>query len=117
MDRPDEVSYSDYRRACDELQRHAAALRDAAPDEAAEHWLPGATRELALIFSFVGSNMTARHVPHYLKTVAVYQAIKDVTPTSIGGTMPSDGPPTTGGSPDGNARHDDDAARHDDDAE
>lgn len=73
----DEVSYTDFLRACRKLEHLGAAMRSADPDEMAEHWLPELTRCEALIFSFVGSNMTARHVPGYQRTVAELQAAKD----------------------------------------
>lgn len=73
----DEVSYSDFRRACRRLQHLGEAMASADPDEMAEHWLPELTKCEALIFSFVGSNMTARHVPGYQRTVAESQAARD----------------------------------------
>lgn len=73
---PDEVSYSDYRAACKHLADVAAQMQVAEPDEAATHWLPELTRLTALIFNFVGNNMTARHVPRYARTVAELEAAK-----------------------------------------
>lgn len=75
----DEVSFSDYLTACKRLAQTAVALQHCEPDEAAEHHLPAMTRHTAIIFSFVGSNMTARHVPGYQQTVADLQAAKDGT--------------------------------------
>lgn len=72
----DEVSYSDYRKACAGLAKCGHSLRDADPDEGAEHWLPEITKHIAVIFSFVGSNMTARHLPRYAQTVAQLEAAK-----------------------------------------
>lgn len=73
----DEVSYSDYLKACRRLERCGDALAHCAVDEAAEHWLPELTRHIAIIFSFVGSNMTARHTNTYYETTAALQAAKD----------------------------------------
>lgn len=78
VDQSDEVTFTEYLEATDALQRVAVGLGKARPDEAAEHWLPELTRLTAVIFSFVGSNMTARHVPHYARTVAALNAAKDV---------------------------------------
>jgi hypothetical protein len=75
----DEVSYTQYRNACAALARIGEHLQTADPDEAAEHYLPEMTHQVALIFSFVGSNMTARHVPRYAQTVAELEAAKDGT--------------------------------------
>lgn len=73
----DEVSYSDYRRACRRMEIAAEALgMGADPDEAAQHWLPELVKHVAVIFSFVGSNMTARHMRHYGETVAALEAAK-----------------------------------------
>lgn len=73
----DEVSASDYHRACLKLEHIGLQLRVADADEAVQHWLPELTLATAIIFSFVGSNMTARHVPRYARTVAELQAAKD----------------------------------------
>ena len=73
----DEVSASDYRRACDRLHFIASILPGCDPDEAAEHWLPELTKQIALVFNFVGSNMTARHVPGYARTVGALEAAKE----------------------------------------
>lgn len=74
----DEVSHSDYLKACERIKRCGDGLRKADPDEAAEHWLPELTQHIAVVFSYVGSNMTARHVPRYVETVANLQGAKDV---------------------------------------
>lgn len=73
----DEVSFSDYQEACRALSRNANQLEGARPDEAAEHYLPEITRHIAIIFSFVGSNMTARHVPKYVRAQAALDRAKD----------------------------------------
>lgn len=72
----DEVTHSDYIRACEGLEIAAEALRQADSDEAVQHWLPRLVMHVAVVFSFVGSNMTARHVPHYHETVAGLEAAK-----------------------------------------
>jgi hypothetical protein len=74
----DEVSFSDYLTACEDLRRCADGLLTARPDEAALHYLPILVEQTAIIFSFVGSNMTARHVAGYLQTTNDYQKAKDV---------------------------------------
>jgi hypothetical protein len=76
----DEVSYSDYQKACSGLARDAAGLAEADPDEAAEHYLPQITQHIAIIFSFVGSNMTARHVPKFVRSQAALDRAKDRAP-------------------------------------
>lgn len=73
----DEVSFSDYRKACVRLQQVGESLLSADPDEAAEHWLPILTLQLSLIWSFVGVNMTARHTSTFTQTVADLEAAKD----------------------------------------
>lgn len=88
----DEVTYTDYRKACERLIVHAAGLLNAAdPDEAAEHYLPLVTQHIAIIFAYVGANMTARHTARYAATVAALQAAKspDVTSAPKAGTLPN----------------------------
>jgi hypothetical protein len=77
MEPTDEVSYTQYRHACRRLSHLASNLEAADPDEAVEHYLPLMTREIALIFSFVGSNATMRHLHTYARTVADLQAAKE----------------------------------------
>lgn len=73
----DEVTHSDYVKACRAIEQCGMALAVADPDEAAEHWLPKLTLNLAVVFSYVGSNMTARHVPQFVATQAALDAAKD----------------------------------------
>lgn len=77
MERPDEVSYSDYQEACRRSSICMGALKLCPPDEAVEHWLPELTRNIAVVFSFVGSNMTARMVPQFGEVTNAMQAAKD----------------------------------------
>lgn len=74
----DEVTYTVYRAACRRVEACGEALRACDVDEAAEHWLPELTKAIAIVFSFVGSNMTARHLNTYWETVVALQAAKDV---------------------------------------
>lgn len=83
----DEVTLAQYQNACNEIIASAIALRDVHPDEAVEHWLPKMTQATAVVFAYVGDNMTARHVPRYGETVAAMQAAKDVTPAPDAGTL------------------------------
>lgn len=79
-DRPDEVSYSDYLAACNGLERCAKGLAESGPDEAVEHWLIQLTQHAAIIWSFIGSNMTARNATLYERITAALQAAKDNDP-------------------------------------
>lgn len=74
---PDEVSYSDFRQACARIKRLGERMAGAEPDELAEHYLPDLSKQYALVFSFTGSNMTARHLPLYHRTLAELEAAKD----------------------------------------
>ena len=76
MAQADEVSFTQYRDACAAVERLGNQLKTASPDEAAEHHLPELTREVSLIFGFVGVNMTARHVPRFTRTVEEMEAAK-----------------------------------------
>jgi hypothetical protein len=93
----DEVTFTEYLRACRRLEECAGALSDADPDEAAEHWLPELTRHVQVIFAFVGVNMTARHVGHYARTVAALEEAKvgPVTIAEPSGRLPATATATT----------------------
>lgn len=85
----DEVTLAQYQGACEGLAHCAGGLATCLPDEAVDHWLPELTRHTAIIFAFVGDNMTGRKVPRYHETVAAMQRAKDVTASRPTGTLPT----------------------------
>jgi hypothetical protein len=72
------VSYSDYVVACRRGEACCVALAACGSDEAVDHGLPELTKAIAVIFSFVGSNMTARKLPQFADVTNAMQAAKDV---------------------------------------
>lgn len=93
----DEITASDYRAACMGIEHCAVALQQCAPDEAILHWLPKLTRDIAVVFSFVGDNATMRHVPKYLETVGALEAAKSVQTSERPGRIAQDDGSSTGG--------------------